>query len=227
MTAKLNGTKAHQRYYTSDGQLVPGVTTIINQLDKPALLAWAYNCGVQGIDFRKYRDKSADVGTCGHYLIECHLKGENPDLDIYSKDTINLAENAYIKFLEWEKEVGGIKLIHSERGLVSEKHRYGGTLDIIAVIQGQIELIDIKTGSGIYDTMAMQLAAYRQLGAENGIEFERSRIVRVGRSEEEGFETKIYDNNFLDQQFQMFWHLLQIYHIKQGVKPAKKAKKAV
>lgn len=33
------------RYYTTDGDLVPGVTTVLGVADKPALKTWAYNVG--------------------------------------------------------------------------------------------------------------------------------------------------------------------------------------
>lgn len=54
-------TKAHTRYYLSDGTLVPGATTVTGLLNKPALVKWANNLGLQGIDSSKYVDKAARV----------------------------------------------------------------------------------------------------------------------------------------------------------------------
>ena len=116
--AKLNGTKAHTRYYTKDGKQVPGTTTVLNLLNKPQLVKWANNLGLQGIDSSKYRDKAADIGTCAHLLVQCHLSGEKPDLSLFSKDTIDQAENALISFFEWEKS-HEIKPIELEKPLVS------------------------------------------------------------------------------------------------------------
>ena len=78
--------KAHTQYKLKSGTLVPGVTTILNSvLDKPFLVKWAYNCGCQGIDYRKVRDTAADIGTLVHYSILCDLKNEKPDLSEYSQ----------------------------------------------------------------------------------------------------------------------------------------------
>ena len=59
--------KAHQRYKTKDGVIVPGVTTILSILAKPALIYWSWNLGMQGIDYRKVSDKAKDIGTLTHY----------------------------------------------------------------------------------------------------------------------------------------------------------------
>ena len=64
---------AHTRYKTSDGQIVPGASTITGLLNKPMLVKWANNLGLQGIDSSKYTDKAASIGTLIHYLVECHI----------------------------------------------------------------------------------------------------------------------------------------------------------
>ena len=67
MADKLKkASRAHTRYYTTDGTLVPGSTTITGLLNKPALVKWANNLGLQGIDSSKYVDKAARVGTLIH-----------------------------------------------------------------------------------------------------------------------------------------------------------------
>lgn len=51
--------------------------------------------------------------------------------------------------------------VHVEACVVSARHRYAGTLDAIARIDGQLWLLDIKTGRRIPETAPLQLAAYR------------------------------------------------------------------
>lgn len=63
-------TKAHTRYRTKSGMIVPGVTTVLSLLAKPALIYWAWNLGMQGEDYRKIKEKAADIGTVTHYLVE-------------------------------------------------------------------------------------------------------------------------------------------------------------
>ena len=49
----MGKTAAHIRYKTTDGTIVPGVTTILGILNKPALVRWANQLGLRGIDWEK------------------------------------------------------------------------------------------------------------------------------------------------------------------------------
>mgnify|MGYP001208091809 CR=1 FL=1 len=214
MSEKLPGTKAHQKYYLKDGTIVPGVTTIVNLLNKPALIKWANNLGLEGIDTSKYVDKAAKIGTCAHYLIQCHLAGEEPDLSDYSAQEIDLAENALLKYWEWEKQFT-IEPILLETSLVSEKMRYGGTIDCYTKLNGEYWLIDFKTGKALYDEMFIQVSAYRNLLLENDYKVEGVAILRIGRDETEGFEYRVIDKEDLERQWKIFQHLLAIYYLKK------------
>ena len=207
-------TKAHTQYKLKNGTKVPGTTTIIGLLAKPALLKWANNLGLQGIDCFKYRDDKAEIGTLAHYLIMCYLKGEKPDTKDYTANQINQAENSILSFWEWEKS-HPLKPILIETPLVSEKYCYGGTIDLLAEVNGDVCLIDFKTGKGIFPEMGYQLAAYRQLLIENDFQVDNARILRIGRDEDEGFEEKLFTS--LSKEWQIFYHLREIYKlIKEG-----------
>ena len=84
--------KIHTVYKLKNGKKVSGTTTVIGILAKPALIHWAWDLGTKGIDYRKFRDDKADIGTLAHYLIMCHLKGEQPDTSDYSKKQIDQAK---------------------------------------------------------------------------------------------------------------------------------------
>jgi hypothetical protein len=43
--------------------------------------------------------------------------------------------------------------------VVSESERYGATGDLLAVLDGQLWILDWKTSKGVYETTALQLAA--------------------------------------------------------------------
>jgi hypothetical protein len=105
------------------------------------------------------RDKAAEAGTLGHAFVEHELKGlPEPDLTGIPKDIIGRAEGCHLAFLEWRDRTK-FKLIHSEIPLVSEKHRFGGCLDIGGGVT-DLELIDLKTGKGIYWNYWTQLGGY-------------------------------------------------------------------
>jgi len=205
--------KVHTQYKTKAGTRVPGVTTVLGVLAKPALIHWAWDLGLQGIDYRKYRDATALVGTLAHALIAHELGAEKPDLTAYSSEIINKAENAVLSFYEWQKS-NDIQPILVEQPLISEQYRFGGTIDCLAMLNGQMVLLDIKTGKAIYDEMYYQLAAYRQLLLENGHEIEEALILRVGRDETEGFD--VQKITAFDEDWEVFLSCLNIYRNKRG-----------
>lgn len=214
---KVKNVKTHTKYKLKDGTIVPGVTTVLGVLAKPALIHWAWDLGSRGIDYRKYRDKMASIGTLAHYMIECDLKDEDPELDSYSKEEINLAENALISFWEWKKQYNP-KPLGVELQLSSEKYRYGGTIDLYCEIDGELWLVDFKTGKAIYPEMVTQLSAYNQLMRENGFMVNKIRVLRIGRDETEGFEDQVKTQGELKPHWQKFRHCLGIYEANKKIK---------
>ncbi len=172
--------QAHQRYYLDDGAMVPGVTTIVGQLHKAALVPWANKLGLQGIDTSKYVDEAALVGTLAHHLIESALKDEKPELGDYSQNQIDLAMESAAA---WQRWLTGHQLepILVEHPMVSEKFRYGGTIDLYAVLDGTPMLLDFKTSGAIYREHKIQTAAYWKLLEENGHPVKGVRLIRIGR----------------------------------------------
>lgn len=195
----MAGDKARQRdsghtvYRLADGTRVPGVTTICGVMDKPALVKWANNLGLQGVDSSKYVDALAGSGTLAHYLAECDLMGKEPDpeyLREFAPVDVDRAETSMIKYLDWRKE-HQIEVLGVEMQLVSEEHRVGGTCDVYARVDGVPTLIDIKTCKALYgatDEKWTQLAGYVLLLREAGHRVDDCYILRIGRDEHEGFE---------------------------------------
>ncbi len=215
--------RTHTVYKNAAGKRVPGVTTITGVLDKPALVFWANKLGLEGIDSRTYVDDLAGIGTCGHAMIEAHIKslinGEKvePDLGVFTGDQIALAENVYIKFLSWEKEVNP-KYIGSELKLVSEKMQVGGTLDIYCSINGLRTLVDLKTSKAVYQDHHLQVAGgYEPILEDNGLKVEDVRILRIGRDESEGDREYLGVPNRKGFQ-ELFQLCYQIYKKKQELK---------
>ena len=215
MDSLLKSAKAHTRYYNSKGEQIPGVTTILGVLNKPALVKWANNLGLKGIDSSKYSDKAALIGSLAHLMILEHLSGNKQDISDFSNDDIDKAENSLLSFYEWEKNNKLLPLL-VEKPLVSEKYQYGGTIDCYGILNDKKTLLDFKTSSGIYPEMFYQVAGgYLQLLKENGFEVHQIRILRIGRDETEGFEDhKIMDWNI---HFQIFESALKIYNLQKAL----------
>jgi hypothetical protein len=211
-----NKTRIHTVYKAADGSRLPSVTTVLSELAKPALIGWAWGLGIKGIDYRTFRDDLAEVGTLAHKMILAHLKKETLVPDEYSKETIDRAETAFLKYLEWEGQ-HAIEPQIIEEPFVSEVHGFGGTPDFLGMMDGKLTLIDFKTSKAIYDDFFYQLAAYAILHEERGSIPENYRILRIGRIPEEAFEDRQHSGK-LEIQKKIFLACLEIYKLKKLAK---------
>lgn len=211
---KIKGvSKAHTVYKLADGKTrVPGATTITGLLNKPYLVKWANNLGLEGIDSSTYTDEAAKTGTLAHAMVQAHLQKEELDMNQFSKVQIDLAENALISFFEW-KSRHVIEPLQCEVPFVSEKLKYGGTIDCYCKLDGVPTLLDFKTGKAVYEEYFVQLAAYRNLLEEAGLPVERTQILRIGRDETEGFEERSVTDT--SKYFEIFKNLLNVYYLKK------------
>jgi len=194
-TLALN--RPHQVYRNAAGKRLPGVTTVLGVLDKPALLKWAWNQGKAGIDFRATRDNAANIGTVAHARIEAWLRNLQLDETGLPEEAMDKSRIGFSRFVEWwgARE---LRLEACEVQMVSESMQVGGTADIVAVTpDGKRLVIDVKTSSGVYREAKLQVAAYAALWDEREEEREKAGqnergelneidecwIVRVGKDE--------------------------------------------
>jgi hypothetical protein len=206
------------RYRLADKTIVPGITTVLGLHAKPQLIAWANKLGLQNIEVGKFVDDKADIGTLGHAIVTDKLLNKITDTSDYSANQISLAENCVLSFWEWEKRNKIKEVYFCERPLVSEKYRYGGTLDIYANIDDCREIIDLKTGSGIYEEHIWQVATLKKLLEENGFQVDATRILNIPRSETESFLEKPVSNKENEIGFEIFLSLLNVYNLKKKMK---------
>lgn len=230
--------KAH-KYYLDD-ELLPGVTTILGTLNKPALVQWAANEAVkyvenapifklplQGDEWRvkpdelkavleeartahaKKRDKAADQGTDVHAQIETYIKScieTNKGVALaHSTDEAPQAS----KFVDWAMTNGAV-FHESEKKLYSPLHKFAGTTDFTATVNGKRLVGDIKTTSGIYDLSPfLQCAAYRIMLEEMGEpNYDGSVIIRLGK---DGAFEEYYRYDETGEDKQTFLSLLDVY----------------
>jgi hypothetical protein len=157
---------------------MPSVTAILRMLDKSGpLVGWAKRetaaCAVRNLDMLTsmvanggpdaaqrwlagipdyQRDTSADLGSRVHALADAVSKGI---------ETVPTPEEAqfviaYRRFLDdFEPRV-----LLSEFLVANLTHDYAGTADLAALIDGELWLLDIKTGKNVYPETAIQLAGY-------------------------------------------------------------------
>ena len=193
-------------YKLKDGTIVPGVTTIIGQLDKPALIQWAWKLGKEGKDWREERDSAGDIGTLVHELVLDFGSGEVVKLS----DKDERVKKCFEKFAGWWLgECKGQPDLIIEEPLVSERYQYGGQPDIFIV--NRKKLIDIKTSNGIYDSFWLQLAGYDILLRENGYKIDEYQILWLPKDDR--FDCPIRTD--LRKEKKIFKKLLEIYQLRR------------
>jgi hypothetical protein len=160
--------------YTLDGHKVPGVTTVLGALAKPALTDWAARLAAEyAVDewdrlggmpptqrlteirgaHRRRSESAMSRGRRIHRFGELIASGRPVEVP----DELDGPVTAYARFLdEWD-----ITATHTEMPVAHTRYRYGGTLDAIVTAPrlGTV-LLDIKTG-GVFPEVALQLAGYR------------------------------------------------------------------
>jgi len=211
--------KIHTIYKKKSGDRVPSVTTYLGVLAKPALIHWAWELGVQGLDYRKVRDQAGDVGTLVHYLILCQLQGQEPDLSDFTPNDVALTAAPMNKFNEW-LQGHELEPILLETPLVSEAHSFGGTPDFYGRDNGKLTLLDFKTSGDIYAENFYQLAAYKSLLEEHGYPVESTRIVRVSKVESEGFDDRPAGD--LTSHWEIFLACQLIYELQKAIRRTRK-----
>ena len=230
-------TRPKEGYTLHDGTPVPGVTTIIGELNKPALVGWAGKtvaaaavahgkaclaagkAGKRAPGFPRWteilygkRDRAADDGTVAHNLFERHLRGDH----VEREDATDGAWTAYVNAAQWLDETS-LHIEPHEQPMVSEKYRYGGTPDALAYSQGNAVLQDLgrpyladwKTG-GVYAEHLIQMAAYAQLLREcQGVEVLGVRLVRFSRDHGD-FVAHAWPREVLETGWKVFELLLEL-----------------
>jgi hypothetical protein len=124
----------------------PSVTQLLSLLDKPALLNWANQQGLKGIDIKKERSKWLSSGSSIHKQIEMFIR--NGDPFIRNEDQIN-----FKKFIA-DKEIQGLEC-------KIETDYFVGQYDIKVKWNDKIYIMDFKNNSkGIYFENQLQLIGY-------------------------------------------------------------------
>jgi len=152
--------------------VVPGVTTVLKQLNAPFLIQWAVNRTLDWANdnasllmsksdedvsrWGKYRhtdvrDERAEIGTHVHEYIECDLSGrwDYPYLTPEEQE----AADQWVTFRTKHE----ITPLHTEVTLWDGLS--AGTADIVYDLDGKVCLDDIKTSKGVYWSAEMQVAA--------------------------------------------------------------------
>jgi hypothetical protein len=220
-------------YFTEDGKRVPSVTTITGRFkDSGGLIHWAWQQGIDGINYRESRDKAADAGSFCHRWIEDWIHGRESNFEPVwetDDDTIVQARTGFSAFQEWADSVE-LEVLETEFPLVSETYKFGGTPDALALVAGKPKLLDWKSSNAVYVEYVAQVAAYRQLIRERATDLhwadilgnyphapDSALLLRIGK-EHADFHLHSYPSSVLDLGWEYFQHALSMFSLDKELK---------
>lgn len=178
--------------------------------------------------WRQVKDQSADIGSLVHRVLEQELLARAglaaaPTLPVVASPLLapNLSEEmvgqanrsigAGIAFFDQHH----IEVVQAEAPRWSPTYGFIGTGDLIARVDGELTVLDWKTGKRLYPTVFLQLAAYQVAFEE---EFPRDKVtqrtaVNIGRDGSLNWETR--KNDTLEADFAAFKGLLAAWRWNQ------------
>lgn len=230
MKAESGGGRPTRGYRLADGTKVPSVTTITGRFkESGGLIHWAWQMGMDGKDYKKESGDAAAAGTLAHDLIEGDILEREPrlptayDLKLSDEDyalALERARMAYGAYRTWRKSVT-INIIATELPLVSERHRFGGTVDGVARIDDGFAIIDWKSSNRIYGDYIVQVSAYRALWEEHRPDapVKALHLLRVGK-EFGDFHHHSWPMTVLDAGWKAFQLQRELYELDAVLKRA-------
>lgn len=183
---------SHQYWMSLDGgtyKRKSGATTYIGIKDKSdALSKWQQtmtldfllDCIKKGVKINEdlaieaviqndiAKDEAVDIGKEMHDWLEKYAKFKMKDPSqkkMPEMPKIPEAITGITGFLEWEGD-HKLKYISAERMVYSMKHDFMGTLDLEAIVDGIYSLVDYKSSNGLYNSVRMQTASYKEADEE-------------------------------------------------------------
>jgi hypothetical protein len=213
-------TVGERHFYEVNGVVVPSVSSILSVIAKPNLVAWARRTALEKVrellegglsvevalslaemEPERVRDLAAQRGGLAHDAIACALMGKPypPEWEPWVK-----AARSFLADY-------GLRLVAAEQVLVSKRHGFAGTCDLITCgADGVLTLVDWKTG-GIWPEAALQLGAY-------AIALEEMTGRPVGEAYVVGLREKGYGEKrvFLPQAREGFLACLTLWRALQG-----------
>ncbi len=214
---RFETTNLHQTYKNKKGIKVLGATTVLGSLgfNKTILMRWAVKQALAGIDPFSFTAEAASIGSIAHFMIECRINNWKPVFDKVSPHDLLKAKMAFSAYLKWEKDQIDIEYLKTELQLASDRFNYGGTIDLMARINGELCLIDFKTSKYFYTEHFCQISAYKKLYEEHfpKEKIDRCYILKINKETGE-FEANKLTQYKLDKGWEIFKLCLGLHELK-------------
>ena len=219
------------REYGSDPQGVerPSVTTLLERHYGRA----PFNPDIDAVR------RGTEIGTITHARIAEVLTGVKHDVgEVLFPDSFQIAQACFNSFLRWfsvadvtpyvgEDGKPDEGVIYVEHKMIDEVRNIGGTLDLLAWVDGHLMLLDFKTSTAVSEIAWVQLAGYADLlHATTGARVVPHRHVVV-HLQKDGSDPIIHDGSAFRLDALKVWHgcITQHEMRRQFLKTSKQAVK--
>lgn len=233
------------RYYDTPIGRLPSVTTILSVINKPYLFNWGLKEGREKTisvlwslledghmfksedelrtilkDTMKEAERKAqqamDVGSLFHNAVEVYFKewdGSRSEfiefISEYYPEIQHMLETFFMVLDDNHIVIGA-----SEQ-MVWHDEGFAGTLDCVALVDGELMIGDFKTSSRISPEYYLQTEAYRRAYNRTSTLYASKRfILRIDKTE--GFDLKLIDETRNEEDWRAFKACLILYNYLKG-----------
>lgn len=194
---------------------VPSVSWICSHYPKgKAFWVWLASKGWD--ESQALKQQAGEKGSKIHSAVEMLIAGQelkhndqlmNPQTGLMEELTVEEWE-AILSFGLWVKETKP-KFILNEVTVISEQYGFAGTVDAVIEIDGQIYIVDFKSGQYIWPEYEIQVSAYKQALSEMGKKTKDAKlaILQLGYRKNK----KQFKFTEVDDQFSLFLASKQIW----------------
>jgi len=216
----------NERFYKIGDKFYRNVTTILGIIDKGYNYAeWLKQTGYNS---EIIVDRAGKFGSAFHELVERFLLKET----VKYYDNIHLGEQAATALWErWNIWLGFWKELNKEHKVEykpegvefichDETFEYAGTVDLVAKIDGKIEIFDWKTGNYLGDKEKLQMSAYMNALQEmTGKEVKKANLVHLPAKKPNKKGYRVVEVENTDSLFNLFTATQQVFNFKNKDKP--------
>jgi hypothetical protein len=217
-------------YLTPNGDRVPSVTTILNILPKPNLVAWRARVGAE--EANRVTNQACDIGTTMHECLEGYISNfiqcrpDEPPVTENEKVGYVLADNIKRYALIDLDQVYGI-----EEALYCN-NVYAGRTDLIGVYNGKTAVIDYKSSARwkkpeYLEGYKMQIAAYNLCHKTMFGEGLETGVILIAIRDSNMVQKVVLNKFELDRYQDKWYEVLDLYFAQKEEVEAAAAEKVV
>ena len=118
-------------------------------------------------------------------------------------------------FTQWHTEYQP-EVIAQEVAVFCEKHGFAGKFDLLALINGELDVVDWKTSSGIHSHFPLQFASYAEALEETypSIKVANTAAVQLGARNKNGYRFVLYPD--WHDHFKVFKSVKKTWEYENG-----------